>query len=277
MLVKAKGIFIKWTIGLSGVGHHLFAIWVASASMTATLSRCVLVDKSTTSPNFLQLYKTPCCWTFCKLLGLAHCYQPFLYSTGIDICICLVSFPYDIYDKFTHHYPTSMLNSDLGFVFVFVGVVRHCLWYRASRAVISTIAYFANNTWFWSRVAISHSLLSDWIVLDLDILPSTLSQMNNVFSGATGVVNLDRDLHWLWHSFGSLCLHLLAVSSVKVQINKLCAMMLNVTLIQPRCLPHHLTGMVHRSWIDLKKLHGIFIKIVVSRASSWYLPLARHE
>ena len=114
MLVKAKGfirtacwtIFIKWTIGLSGVGHHMFTIWVASVSMTATLSRCVLVDKSTTSPNFLQVYKTPCCWTFCKLLGLAHCYQPFLYSSGIDICICLVSFSYDIYDKFTRHYPT---------------------------------------------------------------------------------------------------------------------------------------------------------------------------
>ena len=137
----------------------------------------------------------------------------------------------------------SMLNSDLGFVFVFARAVRHCLRYRASRAVISIIAYFANNTWFWSRVAISHSLLSDWIVLDLDILPSTLSQMNNVFSGATDVANLDRVLHWLWHSYGSLCLRLLAVSSVKVQINKLCAMMLTVTLIQPQCLPHHLTGM----------------------------------
>ena len=81
-------------------------IWVASSSMTATLSMCVFVDKWTTSPNFLQVYKTPCCWTFCKLLGLAHCYQHFLYSSGIDICICLVSFPYDIYDKSTHHYPT---------------------------------------------------------------------------------------------------------------------------------------------------------------------------
>ena len=117
MLVKAKGfirtacwtLFIKWTIGLRGVGHHLFIIWVASASMPATLSRCGLVDKSTTSLNFLQVYKTHCCWTFCKLLGLAHCYQPFLYSSGIYICICLVSFPYDIYDKFTHHYPTYCL------------------------------------------------------------------------------------------------------------------------------------------------------------------------
>ena len=114
MLVKANGfirtvcwtLFIKWTIGLSGVGHHLFTIWVASAGMTATLSMYVLVDRSTTSPIFLQVYKTPCCWNFCKLLGLAHCYQPFLYSSGIDICMCMVSFPYDIYDKFTHHYPT---------------------------------------------------------------------------------------------------------------------------------------------------------------------------
>ena len=137
----------------------------------------------------------------------------------------------------------SMLNSDLGFVFVFARAVRHCLWYRASRAVISLIAYFANNTWFWSHVAISHSLLSDWIVLDLDTLPSNLSQMNHVFSGAIDVANLDRVLHWLWHSYVSLCLRLLALSSVKVQVNKLCAMMLNGSLIQPRCLPHHLTGM----------------------------------
>ena len=137
----------------------------------------------------------------------------------------------------------SMLNLDFGFVFVFARAVRHCLWYRASRAAISLIAYFVNNIWFWSRVAISHSLLSDWIVLDLDTLPSNLSQMNHVFSGAFDVANLDRVLHWLWHWYVSLCLLLLALSSVKVQINKLCAMVLNGSLIQPRCLPHHLTGM----------------------------------
>ena len=191
-------------------------------------------------PNFLQVYKTPCCWTYCKLLGLAHCYQPFLYSSGIDICICLVSIPYDIYDKFTHHYPTYGLfyvEFSLGFVFVFARAVRHCLWYRPSRAVISPIAYFANNTWFWSRVAISHSLLSDWIVLDLDTLPCNLSQMKHVFSGAIDVANLDRVLHWLWHSYVSLCLRLLALSSANVQVNKLCAMMLNGSLIQPQCLP----------------------------------------
>ena len=191
-------------------------------------------------PNFLQVYKTPC-WTFCKLLGLAYCYQPFLYSIGNDIRICLVSFPYDIH---VYHYPTyGLLYVEFRFVFVFARTVRHCLWYRASRAVISPIAYFANNTWFWSRVAISHSLLSDWIVLDLDTLPSNLSQMKHVFSGAIDVANLDRVFHWLWHSYLSLCLHLLALSSVKVQVNKLCAMMLNGSLIQPQCLPHHLTGM----------------------------------
>ena len=125
----------------------------------------------------------------------------------------------------------SMLNSDLGFVFVFARAVGHCLWYRASKAVISPIAYFANNPWFWSHVAISHSLFSDWVVLDLDTLPSNLSQMNNVFSGAIDVANLDRVLHWLWHSYVSPCLRLLALSSVKVQVNKLCAMMLNGSLI----------------------------------------------
>ena len=137
----------------------------------------------------------------------------------------------------------SMLNSDLGFVFVFARAVRHCLWYRASRVVISPIAYFANNTWFWSRVAISHSLLYDWIVLDLDTLPCNLSQMKHVFSGAIDVANLDRVLHWLWHSYVSLCLRLLALSSAKVQVNKLCAMTLNGSLTQPQCLPLHLTGM----------------------------------
>ena len=38
-------------VGLVSVPINLFTIWVASASMTATLSRCVLVDKSTTSPK----------------------------------------------------------------------------------------------------------------------------------------------------------------------------------------------------------------------------------
>ena len=134
------------------------------------------------------------------------------------------------------------LSIELRFVFVFVRVVRHCLWYRAPRAVISPIAYSAKNTWFWSRVAISHSLLSDWIVLDLDTLPSNLSQMKHVFSGAIDVTNLDRVLHWLWHSYVTLCLCLPALSSVKVQV-KLCGMMLNGSLIQPQCLPHHITGM----------------------------------
>ena len=99
----------------------------------------------------------------------------------------------------------SMLNSDYGFVFVFARVVRHCLWYRASRAVISPIAYFANNTWFSSHAAISHTLLSDWIVLDLDTLPSNLSQMKHVFNGAIDMANLNNVLHWLWHFHMSHC------------------------------------------------------------------------
>ena len=99
----------------------------------------------------------------------------------------------------------SMLNSDLGFVFVFARAVRHCLWFRASRAVISPIAYFANSTWYWSRVAISYSLLSDWMVLDLDTLPFNLSQMKHVCRGAIDVANLNRVLHWLWHFHVSHC------------------------------------------------------------------------
>ena len=121
----------------------------------------------------------------------------------------------------------SMLNYNLGFVFVFASAVRHCLWYWASRAVISLIAYVANNTWFWNHVAISHSLLCDCIVLDLDTLPCNLSQMKHVFSGAIDMANLDLVLHWLWHSYVSLCLRLLDLTSAKVQVNKLCAMMLN--------------------------------------------------
>ena len=148
-------------------------------------------------PNFLQVYKTPCCWTFCKLLGLAHCYQPFLYSSGIDICICLVSFPYDIYDKFTHHYPTyGLLYVEFRFG-ICICVCQGC----QTLFMISSI----QGCHFWSRVAISHSLLSDWIVLDLDTLPSNLSQMKHVFSGAIDVAILNRVLHWLWHFNMSHC------------------------------------------------------------------------
>ena len=135
----------------------------------------------------------------------------------------------------------SMLNSDLGLVFVFARAVRRCLWFRASRAVISPITYFANNTWYWSRVAISHSLLSDWMVLDLDTLPFNLSQMKHVFSGGHWCGQLKPCLALtVTVSCVSLYLRLLALSSVKVQVNKLCAMMLNGSLIH---LPHHLTGM----------------------------------
>ena len=68
----------------------------------------------------------------------------------------------------------SLLISDLTFVFVFARAVRHWLWYRVYRAVICPITYFANNPWFWSHIAISHYLLSDWIVLDLDIITLSL-------------------------------------------------------------------------------------------------------
>ena len=157
-----------------------------------------------------------------------------------------MSFPCNIYDKFTHHDPTHgllLFGSYLAFVFVFARAVWHWLWYRASRAVIFPLAYFANNPWFRSRCAISHSMLSDWIVLDLDTLPSNLSQMKHAFNGAIDVANLDHVLHWLSHSYVSLCLCLLALSSFKVKVNKFCAMMLNGSLIQPQCLPHHLTGL----------------------------------
>ena len=114
--------------------------------------------------------------------------------------VSLVSFPYDIYDKF-------------------------------------------NNPWFWTHVAISHFLVSGGIVLDWATLPPHLSQMKHVFNGVIDVVNLDCVLHWLTHSYVSLCLRLLALSSFKAHVNKFCAMMLNGSLIQPQCLPHHLTGL----------------------------------
>ena len=137
----------------------------------------------------------------------------------------------------------SMLNSDLGFVFVFARAVRHCLWYRASRAVISPIAYFANNTWFWCCVAISHSLLSDWIVLDLDTLPSNLSQMKHVFSGAIDVANLNRVFHWLCHFHMSHCAYVYLLFPVfRCKLTSCVPMMLNGSLIHPQCLPHQLTG-----------------------------------
>ena len=134
----------------------------------------------------------------------------------------------------------SMLNSDLGFVFVFARAVRHCLWFRASRAVISPIANFANNTWYWSRVAISHSLLSNWMVLDLDTLP--LDEKCFQWGHWCGQLKPCLALT-VTFSCVSLYLRLLALSSVKVQVNKLCAMMLNGSLIHPQCLPHHLTSM----------------------------------
>ena len=126
---------------------------------------------------------------------------------------------------------------------MFARAVRHWLWYQTSGAVISPSAHFANNPWFWSRVAITHYLLSDGIVLDLATLRPNLSPMKHVFNEAIDVTKLACVLHWLTHSYVSLRLHLLALSSFKAQVNKFCAMMLNGSLIQPQCLPHHLTGL----------------------------------
>ena len=45
-------LFISWYIELNRVGYHLVLIWVASVS--TTLSRSVLVEKSITSPKFSE-------------------------------------------------------------------------------------------------------------------------------------------------------------------------------------------------------------------------------
>ena len=175
---------------------------------------------------------------------------------------------------------SSLLNADLAFVFVFARAVRHWLWYRASRAVISPSDYFANNPWFWIRVAISHYLLSDGIVLDLATSPPNLSPMKHVFNGAIDVANLDCVLHWLVHSYVSLCLHLLALSSVKAQVNNFFAMMLNGFVIQPQCLPHHLTGLgqVPQVVKRFKEIAWHFRwRCDIQSHSSWYLSMAKHK
>ena len=134
-------------------------------------------------PNFLQVYKTPCCWSFCKLLGLAHCYQPFLYSSGIDICICLVSFPYDIYDKFTHHYPTyGLLYVEFRFG-ICICVCQGC----QTLFMISSI----------QGCHFPYCLLCEQHLI--------LKPCCHVFSGAIDVANLNRVLHWLWHFHMSHC------------------------------------------------------------------------
>ena len=50
-------LFIKWTIELIGIGHYLFLIWVASASMTATLSRSFWLRNQQPLQNFYKLNK----------------------------------------------------------------------------------------------------------------------------------------------------------------------------------------------------------------------------
>ena len=152
--------------------------------------------------------------------------------------ICLISSPSAI-----PSIACCLLNSDLAFVIslsVFASAIRHWLWYWASSAVISTSAYAVNNPGFWSRVAISRSLVSDWTVLAVDTLPSNLSQKKHVFNGAIDVANLDCVLHWLTHSYVSLCVRLRTLFSVMTQVF---AMMLNGFLVQSQCLHRHLTGL----------------------------------
>ena len=83
-----------------------------------------------------------------------------------------------------------LLYSDLAVVIVlsvFARAAKHWLWYCASSAVISPSAH---NSCFRSRVAISHSLVSDWIVLAVDTLPFNLLEKKHVFNGAIDVTNL---------------------------------------------------------------------------------------
>ena len=136
-----------------------------------------------------------------------------------------------------------LLNSDLAFVIslsVFASAVRHWLWYWASSAGICPSGYSANNPGFWSRVAISQSLVSDWIAVAVDTLPFNLSQKKHVFNGAIDVANLDCVLHWLTHSYVSLCVRLRTLFSFMTQVF---AIMLNGSLVQSQCLHHHLTGL----------------------------------
>ena len=134
-------------------------------------------------------------------------YQHFLYSSGVDICICLVSFAYDTYDNFTSRYPIFGL---LFVEFWFGRAVRRWLWYRASSAVIPPNAY---NSCFGSRVDISHSLVPDWIVLTVDTLPLNLLEKKRIFKWAIDVTNLEHVLHWLTYSYVSLSLHFNTLSS----------------------------------------------------------------
>ena len=100
-----------------------------------------------------------------------------------------------------------LLNSDLAFVIVlsvFVNPVKRWLWCPASSAVIYPSAY---NSHVGSRVVISHSRVSDLIVLAVDTLPFNLLEKKHVFNGAIDVTNLEHVLHWLADS----CLNELAL------------------------------------------------------------------
>ena len=229
--------------------------------MTATFLRSVL---EISNLSFLQLWLTPYCWTFCKLMSGTF-YQPFLYSMELT-SVSVWSLWHMIHMiRWTSTIPSMalavFLNSVLAFIIVesvFARVIRHRIWYRSSIAVFTPSAYFTNNSWFWSRVAISHNLVSDWIVLAVDTLPFNVSHKKHAFNRAIGMTNLIHVLHWLTHSYVSLCLRLRTPSSFKAQ-----------------CLPHHLTGLgqcalVMRSFLETA---WNFSKIVLSRASSWYLAL----
>ena len=146
-------------------------------------------------PHFLQ--------TFCKLLGLTH------FTRISFILVELTSFSgwsllhmilMIISSSAIPSMACCLLNSDLAFVIVisvFARAVRRWLWYRASSAVISPSAY---NSCFGSRVAISHSVVSDWIMLAVDTLPFNLLEKKHVFNEAIDVTNLEHVLHWLTDS-----------------------------------------------------------------------------
>ena len=188
----------------------------------------------------------------------------------------------DRYDSALLSMACCLLDPDLAFVIslsVLASIVRHSLWYWTSSAGISSSAYSVNNPGFWSGVAISCSLVSDWILLAVDTLPSNLSQKKHVFNGAIDVANLDCVLHWLTHSYVSLCVRLRTVFSFIPQVF---AMMFNGSLVQSQCLHRHLVILlvcvnVHRSGGDFKNPLDILVKLWYPEPEVYTLPLAGHR
>ena len=88
--------------------------------------------------------------------------------------------------------------------------------------------------------AVSHSMVSDVIMLAVDTVPSNLSQKKHVFNGAIDVANLDCVLHSLTYSYVSLWMRLRTLFSFMTQVF---AMMLNGSLVQSQCLHRHLMGL----------------------------------